>query len=372
MKKIVLVAAARPNFMKIAPIARELNKFPEKFQTIIVHTGQHYDKNMSDSFFEQLSIPKPDVNLEVGSGTHAEQTAGVMVNFEKFLLEEKPDLVIVVGDVNSTMACTITAKKLHTKVAHVEAGLRSFDRKMPEEINRLLTDVIADIVYTPSEDADMQLIKEGIEAEKIVLVGNVMIDTLVFQKEKAMATGFYKKLNLVAKRYALLTLHRPSNVDNKEIFLGIIEALQQIEKENTIIFPIHPRTRKMIEGFGFKSYFNFGAIQKNKINLIDPVGYNEMLNLTANSRLVLTDSGGLQEETTYLKIPCITIRENTERPITVIEGTSQLTGTSKTKILAAYENIKNGYTKNSRIPKYWDGKAAERIVSHIAKKLKCR
>jgi UDP-N-acetylglucosamine 2-epimerase (non-hydrolysing) len=369
MKKIVLIAAARPNFMKIAPISRELNKYPEKFQTIIVHTGQHYDKNMSDSFFEQLSIPKPDVNLEVGSGTHAEQTAGVMVKFEKFLLEENPDLVIVVGDVNSTMACTITAKKLHVKVAHVEAGLRSFDREMPEEINRLLTDVIADILYTPSEDADVQLLKEGVAEEKIVLVGNVMIDTLVFQKQKALATNYYESLSLQEKKYALLTLHRPSNVDNKDIFGGIIEALLEIAKENTIICPIHPRTKKMIETFEFGMYFNFGSVENNKINLIDPVGYNEMLNLTANSRLVLTDSGGLQEETTYHKVPCITLRENTERPITITEGTSQLVGTSKKRILEAYENIKNGCSENSKIPKFWDGKTAERIVDHIEKNL---
>ncbi|RAP38291.1 UDP-N-acetylglucosamine 2-epimerase (non-hydrolyzing) [Candidatus Marinamargulisbacteria bacterium SCGC AAA071-K20] len=369
-KKICFVAAARPNFMKIAPIYNEILKFPKEFQAILVHTGQHYDKNMSDTFFDQLNIPKPNISLGLGSGTHAQQTARTMIAFETVLNEKKPDLVVVVGDVNATLACSITAKKLHIPVAHIESGLRSFDQMMPEEINRLVTDKISDFLYTPSEDADQQLLKEGTPKENIIFVGNVMIDTLKTFKPKAAATKYFKKLGLTKQQYITLTLHRPSNVDDKVVFKDILTALKEISGHFTIICPIHPRTKKQIKEFKLDAYVNMDGIKKNKINLIEPIGYFEMMNLVMNSRLVLTDSGGLQEETTVLKVPCITLRENTERPITITQGSNHLVGTSSKKICDTFYKVSRKPQSESQIPKYWDGNTAKRIVKDLIKQSK--
>ncbi|RAP34009.1 UDP-N-acetylglucosamine 2-epimerase (non-hydrolyzing) [Candidatus Marinamargulisbacteria bacterium SCGC AG-410-N11] len=356
IKNITLVAAARPNFMKIAPIVHELSKHSD-FTYTLVHTGQHFDHKMSDTFFNQLNIPEPDINLNIGGGSHAYQTGMVMIKFEEYLLKNKTDLVIVVGDVNSTVACCISAKKCNIPVAHVEAGLRSFDRKMPEEINRILTDSISDILYTPSLDGDEQLLKEGIPKEKIVFVGNIMIDTLLKQAPAAEKISLNSLIKNPSKPYCLVTLHRPSNVDNINAFKNILEAINHISKELNIVWPIHPRSKKNAKSFGL-----WDSIQSN-IECINPLGYHEMMHLVSKSKCVITDSGGLQEETTVLNIPCITVRENTERPITITEGTNSLAGTSKDDILKVYSNIENKRINSA--PKYWDGKTAQRIVSHL-------
>jgi UDP-N-acetylglucosamine 2-epimerase (non-hydrolysing) len=348
--KILNVVGARPNFMKIAPIVEEMTKTPD-LNGILVHTGQHYDEGMSDVFFRDLGIPVPDVHLGVGSGTHAEQTARVMVEFEKVCLKEKADLVIVVGDVNSTMACTIVAAKLLIPVAHVEAGLRSFDRAMPEEINRLVTDALADLLFTTSRDADENLKREGVEPGKIHFVGNVMIDTLLKHRKKAAELMIDKP-----PRYALVTLHRPSNVDDPGILGPILEALEEISKTIPVIFPIHPRTTKRVSEFG---------LAMNGIRTMDPLGYLEFLNLTSTATIVLTDSGGLQEETTILGVPCLTLRHNTERPVTITHGTNIMVGPDKGRILDAYRRITNGDWRPAGPPEYWDGHAAERIIRVI-------
>lgn len=355
--KIINVVGARPNFMKIAPIIETMKKHPE-IKPVLVHTGQHYDKEMSKLFFDDLKLSPPDIYLGVGSASHAAQTAKVMVEFEKVLLEQKPDLVVVVGDVNSTIACALTAVKLFIPVAHVEAGLRSYDRTMPEEINRILTDAISDYLFTTSRDADVNLLKEGIPKEKIYFVGNVMIDTLLKQIDKASTSDILSRLGLEPKNYAALTLHRPNNVDDKEVFVRILGALEEVQKKIKIVFPIHPRTRKKIEEFSLS-----GKI-KSMTNFIitDALGYLDFLSLTANSKFVLTDSGGIQEETTILKIPCITLRETTERPITVTEGTNVIVGSDKEKIIKESLKVIEGKAKNGKIPELWDGKAAERIV----------
>jgi len=365
--KVLNIVGARPNFMKMAPIIEAMNKYPEQIQHLLVHTGQHYDEKMSKAFFDDLGIPKPDINLEVGSGSHAEQTARIMVAFEKVCLQEKPDLVIVVGDVNSTMACTITAKKLGIRVAHVEAGLRSRDMGMPEEINRLCTDVLCDYLFTTDYLADENLRAEGVAAEKIFFVGNVMIDTLL--KHRVMASGLDigKRLGLKPGRYATLTMHRPSNVDDKATLQGILEALKEISGEFPIIFPIHPRTRKMAEQFGLSHYFN----QSDKVQgiwLTEPLGYLDFLHLNMHARMVLTDSGGLQEETTVLGVPCITMRHNTERPITCEIGSNVLVGNDGKKILAAARKVLAGDAPKGQIPEKWDGHAAERIVEVLLEK----
>jgi UDP-N-acetylglucosamine 2-epimerase (non-hydrolysing) len=362
--KCINVVGARPNFMKMAPIIDAMNHFSELLNHILVHTGQHYDSRMSQMFFDDLGMPVPDINLEVGSGTHAEQTARIMVEFEKVCLREVPDLVIVVGDVNSTMACTITAKKLGIKVAHVEAGLRSRDMSMPEEINRLCTDVLCDYLFTTDTIAVKNLLKEGISEARIYFVGNVMIDTLLKHQAKADKLHTFSTLGLTQSNYAVLTLHRPSNVDDKTVLAGILEALHEISQAIPIVFPIHPRTRKMAYSFGLSTYFTEGRIPSG-IWLTEPLGYLEFLNLTMNAKMVLTDSGGLQEETTVLGIPCITMRENTERPITCLMGTNTLVGNSKESILAAARRILNGDSPKGRIPEKWDGHAAERIVQVI-------
>lgn len=362
--KIINIVGARPNFMKMAPIIEAMNRYPEQIQHLLVHTGQHYDEKMSKSFFDDLGMPKPDVNLEVGSGSHAEQTAKIMVEFEKVCLREKPDLVIVVGDVNSTMACTITAKKLGIKVAHVEAGLRSRDMAMPEEINRLCTDVLCDYLFTTDHFADENLLAEGVGKEKIFFVGNVMIDTLLKHRAMASQLDIGTRLGVTSGHYATLTLHRPSNVDDKATLQGILEALQEISQELPIIFPIHPRTRKMAEQFGLSHFFTEGD-EVRGIWLTEPLGYLEFLHLNMHARMVLTDSGGLQEETTVLGVPCITMRHNTERPITCEIGSNIIVGNDRGKILAAARTILQGDALSGQVPEKWDGHAAERIVETL-------
>ena len=362
--KVLNIVGARPNFMKIAPIIEAMNNYPEIFEHVLVHTGQHYDEKMSNTFFNDLCIPKPDINLGIGSGSHAEQTAKIMVEFEKVCLEEKPDLIIVVGDVNSTMACTITAKKLGIKVAHVEAGLRSRDMNMPEEINRLCTDVLCDYHFTTDHFANDNLLAEGIAEEKIVFVGNVMIDTLMKHRQMACELDSVNRLGLEKQKYATLTMHRPSNVDDKETLEGILEALKQISRELPIIFPIHPRTRKMADRFGLSHYFN-GGEKIQGIWLTTPLGYLEFLHLNMHAKMVFTDSGGLQEETTVLDVPCITMRHNTERPITCEVGTNVIVGNDPEKILEASQKVIRGRCRTGEIPEKWDGHAAERIVEWL-------
>lgn len=365
MLKVINVVGARPNFMKMAPIIEAMNRRPERFRHLLVHTGQHYDERMSQSFFSDLGMPKPDLNLEVGSGSHAEQTARIMMEFEKVCLNHAPDLVIVVGDVNSTMACAITAKKLGIKVAHVEAGLRSRDMSMPEEINRLCTDVLCDYLFTTDHFADENLVAEGVSTEKIFFVGNVMIDTLLKHRELARGLGLIERWGLKPRRFATLTLHRPSNVDDPVIFRGILDALSEIGKEIPIIFPIHPRTRKMVKQFGFDGYLS-GTEMPRGLWVTDPLGYLEFLHLNMNAVMVITDSGGLQEETTVLEVPCITLRHNTERPITCEVGTNFVVGNSRDDILNRAFRVLKGDAPRGKVPEKWDGRAAERIVGILA------
>tara|TARA_Y100000766_G_scaffold284807_1_gene304742 strand:- start:4962 stop:6065 length:1104 start_codon:yes stop_codon:yes gene_type:complete len=355
---IILVVGARPNFMKIAPIYAELNRRGEKL--ILLHTGQHYDDNMSKVFFDDLGMPKPDIYLGVGSGSHAYQTATVMVEFEKICNENAPSMVIVVGDVNSTVACSIVCAKLRIPCAHVEAGLRSFDRDMPEEINRILTDSVADLLLTPSPDGDENLRAEGVHENRIFRVGNVMIDSLYSNLEKSKTSNILQTFAL-SNEYAVLTLHRPSNVDNKDNFSGIIGALEKIGNEIQLVFPVHPRTEKMAKSFGL--YDRLAKIPN--IILTGPVGYLDFVALMATSKMVLTDSGGLQEETTALGIPCITLRENTERPITVKEGTNTIVGCNPELILKTAFQVLKGEGKAGRIPELWDGKTSSRIADVI-------
>ena len=355
MKPVILVVGARPNFMKIAPIQKELDK--RKIPNILLHTGQHYDDNMSKVFFDDLKMKKPDIYLGVGSGSHAKQTAKVMVEFENVCNEYDPSIVVVVGDVNSTLACSLVSAKLNIKCAHVEAGLRSFDRDMPEEINRIVTDSISDILLTPSSDGDENLLKEGIPESKIFMIGNVMIDSLFSNLEAVKSMDIRAKFGL-EKDYALITLHRPSNVDEKETFERIISAIEDISGNIQFVFPMHPRTRKMAVKFDL-----FERLQSIEgMNITEPAGYLDFIALMSKSKLVLTDSGGLQEETTALGIPCITIRENTERPVTITEGTNQLVGTDRDKIVKIGKETLEGNGKSGRIPKFWDGKTAQRIV----------
>jgi UDP-N-acetylglucosamine 2-epimerase (non-hydrolysing) len=342
-----------------------MRRIPDRFSTLLVHTGQHYDEHMSRSFFLELGMPKPDLNLGVGSGTHAEQTARIMVEFEKVCLKHSPDLVIVVGDVNSTMACAITAKKLGIKVAHVEAGLRSRDMSMPEEVNRLCTDVLCDYLFTTDHFANENLAAEGASPEKIFFVGNVMIDTLMKHREIARGLRLTEQWGLTPKGFATLTLHRPSNVDHPGVFRGILDALTAISGRIPIIFPIHPRTRKMVEQFGFGDCFSMTEKPKG-LWPTDPLGYLELLHLNVNARMIITDSGGLQEEATVLGVPCITIRKNTERPITCEVGTNVVVGNSQEKILHHALAILDGDTPAGRVPEKWDGQAAERIVRILA------
>ncbi|MHB2153664.1 non-hydrolyzing UDP-N-acetylglucosamine 2-epimerase [Calditrichota bacterium GD2] len=364
MIKVINVVGARPNFMKIAPIQREMSKY-SNIKPVLVHTGQHYDKRMSKLFFNDLQLPEPDIYLGVGSGTHAEQTAKIMTHFEKILNEEKPDLVLVVGDVNSTAACSMVAAKMNTKIAHVEAGLRSFDRTMPEEINRLVTDVLSDLLFVTEKSGLENLKREGIADHKVHFVGHVMIDSLIYFKPKADQSAILDELNLTPGEYGVITLHRPSNVDNKQNFEKLLNAFAQIEQRLPLIFPIHPRSQKMIDQFGLRE-----EVEKmSNLRLLDPLGYLDFMKLLHNARLVLTDSGGIQEETTFLGIPCITMRENTERPITVEIGTNVLVGTDTQRIVLEAEKILDGNAKKGQIPELWDGRAAERIVKIINEEL---
>ncbi len=354
--KVLLIAGARPNFMKIAPIYREALKY-NHVQCEIVHTGQHYDYEMSEAFFEDLELPKPDFFLSAGSGTHAVQTAKIMVAFEELCQTQSPDLIIVVGDVNSTLACSVVAKKLLIEVAHVEAGLRSFDLTMPEEINRMVTDAISDYFFVTEESGAANLVQEGKPKDRIHFVGNVMIDNLFYQTGKLdddMPERFtVYKVKQKWDEYAFLTLHRPSNVDTKSAFLEIAEALNTITAKMPILFPVHPRTKKMMDEFHIHLSEN--------IFLFSPLSFKESLFLWKDARVVLTDSGGLQEETTALGVPCVTIRENTERPITIKMGTNILAGTKKESILEAFEEAVARPKDQFKVPPKWDGKAAERI-----------
>jgi len=363
MLKIINVAGARPNFMKVAPIVAAMNRRAQEFRHVLVHTGQHYDSAMSKAFFRDLEIPEPDIDLGVGSGSHAMQTAGVIQAFEPYVIREKPDWVLVVGDVNSTVACALVCAKLGVKVAHVEAGLRSRDRTMPEEINRVLTDQIAELLLTPSEDGNANLRAEGIPEERIRMVGNVMIDSLNANLERACESTILKELDLEGKDYGTLTLHRPSNVDERVALLGILKALKEIGRRVPIIFPAHPRTRKMIAELDLTAEFE----NAKGLVMIEPAGYLDFLKLMSSARLVLTDSGGIQEETTVLGIPCVTLRENTERPITVEMGTNTIAGTDTAKILAAaHRALDHPPDKsNLKIPPLWDGRTADRILDAL-------
>ena len=364
--KVLLVAGARPNFMKIAPIISAIKKFNNSINTsnsisyILVHTGQHYDVAMSETFFREFGLPKPDTNLEVGSASHAVQTANIMIRFEEVCLREKPDWVIVVGDVNSTTACTLVGAKLGIKIGHVEAGLRSFDRTMPEEINRLVTDALSDLLFTPSEDADENLLKEGIPPAKIKRVGNIMIDTLTSHLDKARHLKPYDRFGLKEKGYVFVTLHRPSNVDDRASLSIIMDGLTRLSERLPIIFPVHPRTRKSLIQFGLWNESN----NSNGLILSEPLGYHDTIGLVDKAQFVLTDSGGLQEETTFLNVPCLTLRPNTERPITITQGTNKLT--SLETLEQDFDYVLNGYHLSGRIPDLWDGKTAERIIEILA------
>ncbi len=404
--KVVSVVGARPNFMKIAPLIRAMEKHNAQIETktqnriktqiktetenqaknsenlnldlnlnlnhLLIHTGQHYDYEMSQIFFQDLELPQPDIHLGVGSGTHAEQTGKVMIEVEKVMVDEKPDLVIVVGDLNSTLAAALAAVKLHIPVAHVEAGLRSYDRTMPEEINRLLTAAISDYLFTPSPDANENLSKEGVPQEKIFSVGDVMIDSLLYNKSKAERSPALSQLGLSKQGYALLTLHRPSNVDDRQSLTRIMSALRQIGQRIPVVFPAHPRTQKMLEEFNLnlnpKSRSESQSESKSQSNIlmIPPLGYLDFINLEMNARFVMTDSGGMQEETTALNIPCLTLRNTTERPITITEGTNTLVWNDTPKIVEEAFKILDGKGKKGKCPQLWDGKAAERIVALLA------
>jgi UDP-N-acetylglucosamine 2-epimerase (non-hydrolysing) len=360
--KLLLIAGARPNFMKVAPIMKAVAAHnadgPNGEVAIdcrLVHTGQHYDQKMSEVFFKELGIPTPEINLGVGSGSHAVQTANVMTRFEPVCLEEKPDWVVVVGDVNSTMACTLVAAKLGIKVAHVEAGLRSFDRTMPEEINRIVTDALSDLLLTPSEDANENLLREGIPAKKIRLVGNIMIDALVANLPSARKSSILQTLGVAPDGFAYVTLHRPANVDDRSSLRGIMSELEKLSTHMPVVFPIHPRTKKMLADFGI--LLDGGGALK----IVDPVGYHDSLCLTENARLILTDSGGLQEESTYFRKPCLTLRPNTERPVTVTVGSNRLTNLDRLphdlkEVLGRDQPI-------GRIPPLWDGRTAKRVLN---------
>jgi len=355
MMKIHLVCAARPNFMKIAPLYHVLKK--EAWAgPVIVHTGQHYDQNMSDAFFEDLALPSPDIHLGVMSGTHAEQTGRVMIAYEKVLLENRPDLVVVVGDVNSTVAATLAAAKLGIKTAHLEAGLRSYDRSMPEEINRLVTDSIADMHWTPSRDASEILISEGIPPQKVHFVGNIMMDSLEMLRAKIEGQMTYLEFGLESKGYGVVTLHRPSNVDDPAVLRDLLHMLRSISKRIPLIFPVHPRSRKKMEAFDLLG----DAGYTSKLIMPEPLSYVRFMNLVFNSRFAITDSGGLQEETSYLGIPCLTLRKNTERPVTITHGTNQLCDLED--VASRAEEILLGTMPDPKSIELWDGRTAERIV----------
>jgi UDP-N-acetylglucosamine 2-epimerase (non-hydrolysing) len=352
MKKVVHVVGARPNFMKIAPLM-EAVRAGGRLQQVLVNTGQHYDENMAGGFFTELGMPRPDRDLGVGSGSHALQTGRVMIGFEEVCVEEKPDLVVVVGDVNSTMAAAIVAAKLVIPVAHVEAGLRSFDHTMPEEVNRLIADRLSNLLFTPSADADENLRKEGVPDDRIHRVGNIMIDTLLRHLPLAKLDRVRDRIDVTESAYAVLTLHRPSNVDDVEVLQGILGAVREVARDMPVVFPVHPRTRSRLAGTE--------AVDMPGLILTDPLGYIDFLSLTAHARIVLTDSGGLQEESTALGIPCLTLRTNTERPVTITHGTNQLVGIDRDAIIAGYHKALSQPVNGNR-PPLWDGRTAPRIV----------
>jgi UDP-N-acetylglucosamine 2-epimerase (non-hydrolysing) len=362
--KIINIVGARPNFVKIAPIMRQMRK-SSIIESVLLHTGQHYDIEMSKRFFEELDIPTPDISLEVGSDTHARQVARIMERFDDVCDSLKPDGILVVGDVNSTMACSLVAAKKGIKIIHVEAGIRSFDRGMPEEINRMVTDAITDLLLPPSRDAVNNLLKEGHPESKIHLVGNIMIDTLMYFQPQIMKCGILEQLGIKERNYALVTLHRPSNVDDITDFKRILLALAKIQESLPIIFPVHPRTLKILENPELKSI----TANMPALVLCEPLGYFDFGRLVKGCRMVITDSGGIQEESTVYGIPCITIRENTERPITLWEGTNELAGTDTDKIIGFAQQILDGKWKSGKIPELWDGHTAERIVDCIEKNL---
>jgi UDP-N-acetylglucosamine 2-epimerase (non-hydrolysing) len=359
--KIDCVVGARPNFMKMAPIIEALRDIPGMTSRLI-HTGQHYDAAMSKVFFDDLGLPKPDVFLGVGSGGHSEQTARVMIEFDRVVEAGRPDFVLVVGDVNSTLAAALVAAKRLIPLGHVEAGLRSGDRTMPEETNRIVTDILSDLLFTTSEDAAVNLAREGVDASKIRFVGNVMIDSLLKHRERAIATSTaLEDFGLTPHRYVLVTLHRPSNVDGKESLAGLIGVLARLAEERPVLFPVHPRTRVRIREFGLE-----GDVDKAAgLRLVEPQGYLDFLRLLDSAELVLTDSGGIQEETTVLGVPCLTLRPNTERPVTITEGTNVLVGTDPARILEEGLKVLSGKGRKGRIPRYWDGHAAPRIAAAL-------
>lgn len=366
--KIANIAGARPNFMKIAPLLKEMRKYTE-ISPLLIHTGQHYDVKMAGQFFRDLQIPEPDVSLEVGSGSHAYQTAEVMKRLEPVLEKMRPDLVLVVGDVNSTMAAALVAAKLHLPVAHVEAGLRSFDRTMPEEINRLVTDVISDYLFVSEESGQQNLLREGVDQSKIFFVGNVMIDSLEACRPLWQHSDIYSRLGFRKGDYGVVTLHRPANVDDPETLRGLVKALVEISARLPLIFPVHPRTLTRIKEFNLEEYFTYltqdSGLKTQDLGLccLDPLGYQDFMSLMAHARLVLTDSGGLQEETTVLGVPCLTLRENTERPITITHGTNRLVGVAPAKIVEEARAVLANPKSNPTPPPLWDGRASERIVA---------
>ena len=356
MKHVTIIAGARPNFIKIAPIISEISKSSKFLEYSLVHTGQHYDDKMSNTFFNQLNIPKPDKNLNCGGGSHAEQTSSIMIAFEEYILKNPTDMIIVVGDVTSTMACSVVAKKMKIKLAHVEGGIRSFDKDMPEEINRLITDSISDYFFVTTKLAKENLVKEGHSEDKIFFVGNVMIDTLYANSTKLKKPKFWKKFNLISKRFLLLTLHRPSNVDDDKKFINIIREIENNSLGYKVVFPVHPRVRKNL---------SFLDLKLNNIILVEPQGYLEFNYLMKNSLGIITDSGGITEESTVYGVPCITLRNSTERPETIDLGTNELIGNNPKSIKPALEKLISGNWKSGTIPELWDGKSAERIIDII-------
>jgi UDP-N-acetylglucosamine 2-epimerase (non-hydrolysing) len=361
--RVHLIAAARPNFMKVAPLFHALQA-DEAFEVRLVHTGQHYDANMSDSFFADLGLPKPDFHLGVGSGSHAEQTGGTMIEYEKVCVADKPDWVIVVGDVNATAAVALVCTKLHVPVIHLEAGLRSRDRTMPEEINRLVTDSIADVLWTPSPDGDENLLAEGVPAERIERVGNIMLDSFEMMRERIESSTVREELGLVDQRYGVLTMHRPANVDDPEVLGLLVDQLCAVAAKLPLIFPLHPRTRQRLDSFGLMDKLT----SEPGMLLTEPMGYIQFMSLVSGAVLAVTDSGGLQEETTYLDIPCLTLRPNTERPITIFEGTNKLIKPSQ--LLEQVEKVLSGDWPSGRKPDLWDGKTAARCIDSLKRRIK--
>jgi UDP-N-acetylglucosamine 2-epimerase (non-hydrolysing) len=359
--RIITVAGARPNFIKIAPLCRAFNKRKDRFEHLICHTGQHFDRNMSKIFFEQLEMPEPDFNLGIGGGTHADQTARIMIEFEKIMNQYKPDLILVPGDVNSTLACSVVASKLGIKIGHVEAGLRSFDRGMPEEINRIVTDVLSDYLFISEEAGLTNLRQEGLAEDKLYFVGNIMIDSLVHFLPTIEQSDILDRFNLTEGQYTLMTFHRPSNVDTRSLLTQLVDMLNRLTGKTRLVFPVHPRTRKNLEEFDLMSNLS------DEILTLEPIGYIDFLALTKSANLLITDSGGIQEETTFLGVQCITVRNNTERPVTVTIGTNQLIGTELDDVEKAAIEVLDGNIKIGQIPDKWDGQTAERIVDIIDK-----